>query len=103
MCHILPAPDEQGGSDDLSHLDRGGRARADGADAGGNLGRARLPFPPVGKGSWVAMAGDARNSTIEVYPRGTELHETPGDMEGEVRIGTGRRNGPFHAAVATPL
>jgi hypothetical protein len=61
------------------------------------------PFPPVGKGSWVAMAGDERNSTVEVYPRGTELHEAPGDLQGEDRIGTSKRNGPFHAAIATPL
>jgi len=39
------------------------------------------PFPPVGKGSWVAMAGDERNSTVEVYPRGTELHEAAGDVQ----------------------
>ena len=24
-------------------------------------------------------------------------------MEGEVRVGDGRRNGPFHAAIGTPL
>ena len=29
-----------------------------------------FPFPPVAQGSWVAMAGDERNSTIEVYPLG---------------------------------
>ena len=61
------------------------------------------PFPPVGKGSWVAMACDDRNTTVEVYRRGTELHEVPGDIEGEVRIGEGRRNGSFHAAIGTPL
>ena len=27
-----------------------------------------FPFPMVGKGSWVAHAGDDRRSTIEVYP-----------------------------------
>jgi hypothetical protein len=61
------------------------------------------PFPPVGKKSWVAMAGDERNSTVEIYPRGTELHEAPGDVQGEDRPGTSKRNGPFHAAIATPL
>ena len=61
------------------------------------------PFPPVGKGSWVAMAGDDRNSTVEVYARGTELHEAPGDVQGEDRSGTSKRIGPFHAAIATPL
>ena len=32
-------------------------------------GRA-VPFPPVLKGSWVALAGDDRNTTVEIYPRG---------------------------------
>ena len=61
------------------------------------------PFPPVGKGSWVAMACDERNTTIEVYPRGLEFHEVPGDMQGEDRMGASKRNGPFHAAIGTPL
>ena len=31
-----------------------------------------LPFAPVA-GAWIAMAGDARGSGIEVYPRGRAL------------------------------
>ena len=31
------------------------------------------PFPPVAEGSWVALALDERNTTVEVYPRGTVL------------------------------
>jgi hypothetical protein len=61
------------------------------------------PFPPVGVGSWVAMAGDARNTTFEFYGRGTELRPADGEAEGLVVQGDGRRYGPSHAAIATPL
>jgi hypothetical protein len=60
-----------------------------------------FPFPMVGKGSWVAHAGDDRRSTIEVYPRDLALYPT--DRAGEERHEKVSRNGPFHAAVATPL
>ena len=60
-----------------------------------------FPFPMVGKGSWVAHAGDDRRSTIEVYPRNMALYPT--ERAGEERYETVSRNGPFHAAVATPL
>jgi hypothetical protein len=63
-------------------------------------GRA-YPFPPVAEGSWVAMAGDDRNSTVEVYPRGTELRE--GSEESLIVRGNGGRYGPSHAAIASPL
>jgi len=65
-------------------------------------GRA-YPFPPVGRGSWVAMAGDARNTTFEFYRRGTELQPGEGDAEGIGVETDGRRYGPSHAAIATPL
>jgi len=58
-------------------------------------------FPMVGKGSWVAHAGDDRRSTIEVYPR--DLAFYPADGQGEQRHEPVSRHGPFHAAVATPL
>lgn len=58
-------------------------------------------FPMVGKGSWVAHAGDDRRSTIEVYPRDLALY--PAEGQGEQRNETVSRHGPFHAAVATPL
>jgi hypothetical protein len=61
------------------------------------------PFPPVGRGSWVAMAGDARNTTMEFYRRGTELRPGEGEAEGFGVETEGRRYGPSHAAVATPL
>ena len=60
-----------------------------------------FPFPMVGKGSWVAMAGDDRRSTIEVYPRDMAIYPT--DRAGEERYEPVSRHGPFHAAVATPL
>jgi hypothetical protein len=60
-----------------------------------------FPFPMVGKGSWVAHAGDDRRSTIEVYPRDLALYPT--ERAGEERYEPVSRNGPFHAAVATPL
>ncbi|HWC56697.1 MAG TPA: hypothetical protein VG434_06985 [Sphingomicrobium sp.] len=60
-----------------------------------------FPFPMVGKGSWVAMAGDDRRSTIEVYPRDMAIYPT--ERAGEERYEPVSRHGPFHAAVATPL
>ncbi|HEY0412955.1 MAG TPA: hypothetical protein VGD66_07430 [Allosphingosinicella sp.] len=65
-------------------------------------GRA-YPFPPVGKGSWVAMAGDARNTTFEFYRRGTELHPGEGEAEGYAVEAKGRGFVPTHAAIATSL
>ena len=60
-----------------------------------------FPFPMVGKGSWVAHAGDDRRSTIEVYPRDMAIYPT--ERAGEERYEPVSRHGPFHAAVATPL
>jgi hypothetical protein len=62
-----------------------------------------FPFPPVGIGSWVAIAGDEYGSLIEVYARGTELHEG-GGSEGAFGVqAEQRRNGPTHFAMGTPL
>jgi len=66
-------------------------------------GGAALPFPPVGVGSWAAIADDGRGSMIEVYPRGTELHEGAGNDPVFGIQGTPRRNGPFHIAIGTRL
>jgi hypothetical protein len=60
-----------------------------------------LPFPSVTPGSWVAHSGDERNTMIEIYPRGTELHPTSGDATG-VRT-TPRRHNATHWAMATKL
>lgn len=62
-----------------------------------------FPFPPVGIGSWVAIAGDEYGSLIEVYARGTELHEGGGG-EGAFGVQTEqRRNSATHFAMGTPL
>lgn len=60
-----------------------------------------LPFPMLGKGSWIAHAGDDRRSTVEVYPRDVALY--PGDRGGDLRQEPVSRHVPFHAAVATSL
>jgi hypothetical protein len=62
-----------------------------------------FPFPPVGVGSWVALAGDEFGSMIEVYARGTELQEGGGG-EGAFGVQTApRRNGATHFAMGTSL
>ena len=66
-------------------------------------GGAAAPFPPVTPGSWIALAGDERGSAIEFYPRGTEIHETPGDHDATgVRVEP-RRFNATHFAMATKL
>ena len=59
-------------------------------------------FPMVGKGSWVAHAGDDRRTTIEVYPRDLAFYPNESG-EGHQRNEPVSRHGPFHAAVGTPL
>jgi len=61
------------------------------------------PFPPFARGAWIAMAGDGRNSAIEVYPRGAEMHPGRGDAEVQCQMGRVSRHGPSHSAIATPL
>ena len=46
------------------------------------LGGEALPFPAV-YDAWAAVAGDERATLIEVYPRGTILHEVKGDADAE--------------------
>jgi len=63
-----------------------------------------LPFPPVAQGSVIVMAGDHRNSAIEIYPRGTELHPAEGDADAEARAAVSPSgHSATHAAIATPL
>jgi len=63
-----------------------------------------LAFPPVAQGSVIVMAGDHRNSAIEVYPRGAELRPAHGDADAEAHMAS-PANGysATHAAIATPL
>jgi hypothetical protein len=60
-----------------------------------------FPFPPVGMGSWVAIAGDQFGSMIEVYARGTVLHE---GVKGAVGLpGFPRRYSATHFAMGSKL
>ena len=67
------------------------------------FGGEALPFPPVTPGSWIALSGDDRGTTIEIYPRGTEIHETPGDHDAQGVRAAPRRNNATHFAMATKL
>jgi hypothetical protein len=63
-----------------------------------------FPFPPVAEGSVIVLAGDHRNSAIEVYPRGAELHPVDGDADAEARLAASpQRYSATHFAIATPL
>ena len=67
------------------------------------MGGVAAPFPPVAEGSWMAMAGDDRGTAVEVYPRGTEIHETPGDHDAGAVRALARRHNATHFAIATNL
>jgi hypothetical protein len=60
-----------------------------------------LPFPPVSENAWIAIAGDARGTAVEVYPADIVLRESEGDADahGESVQTTGFT--PTHAAIAT--
>jgi len=62
-----------------------------------------IPFPPVMAGSWVAMAGDDRNTTVEIYPRGCELVAAEGDADSYGVIGGNGPRSSTHFAMATAL
>lgn len=63
-----------------------------------------FPFPPVATGSWVAISGDERGTTMEFYPAGLELHPAEGDADSEaVPCAAPARFTASHAAVATSL
>lgn len=62
---------------------------------------AAAEFPSVTPGSWVALSGDDRGTIIEIYPRGTEIREVPGDFDATgVRVEP-RRHNATHFAIAT--
>jgi hypothetical protein len=64
-------------------------------------GGVATPFPAVIEGSWIAMAGDARNSAIEVYPAGTELVQGEGELGGHGEILGDVHGSSVHFATAT--
>ena len=59
-----------------------------------------FPFHPI-PGAWIAMAGDAHGTALEVYPAETVL--IPGDTALESETGSPPANTASHAAVETPL
>lgn len=62
-----------------------------------------FPFPPF-PGAYTAMAGDARASSIEVYPRALELHPAPTHADVvAINAASPARFGACHAAIATDL
>lgn len=66
-------------------------------------GGVATPFPPVIAGAWVALAGDDRRTTVEIYPRGTELVEAEGDEDAYGVIAQRPRRTPTHFAMGTNL
>lgn len=62
-----------------------------------------FPFPPVSDNGWIAVAGDARGTALEVYPADVVLREADGDADayGEATGQVGYSAG--HGAVATAL
>jgi hypothetical protein len=62
-----------------------------------------LPFPPISDNGWIALAGDARGSAIEVYPIDVVLREAAGDADayGEATGQDGYT--ACHAAIATAM
>ena len=65
-------------------------------------GQARR-FPPISDGSWITFAGDDRGSAIEVYPHGTVLRESDGDVDAHGETTGVDRFTATHAAIATNL
>ncbi len=64
------------------------------------------PFPPIAEDSWLAMAGDDRNTMIEVYSRGVVLVEVPGDHDAIGRhdpSATASAGSSTHLAIASRL
>lgn len=64
-------------------------------------GGTAMPFPFVGRASWVALAGDDKGTLIEVYADGEELQPDIGEAVA-VR-GTPKRFSATHFAIATHL
>jgi hypothetical protein len=63
-----------------------------------------FPFPAVAKGSYAVLAGDDRNSLIEVYPLGTELVPESGSTDAGSRHNPGATGrSATHAAISSVL
>ncbi|MBO0749098.1 MAG: hypothetical protein J2O44_01525 [Porphyrobacter sp.] len=61
------------------------------------------PFPPVSDNGWVALAGDERGTILEVYPLGTVLRESEGDVGAYGDPSGVDRFSASHGAIATKL
>jgi hypothetical protein len=62
-----------------------------------------MPFPPVSDNGWMVLAGDERGSALEVYPHGTVLRESEGDVDAHGEPSGCDRFTATHAAIATNL
>ena len=62
-----------------------------------------FPFPPISDNGWVAVAGDDRGTTMEVYPHDIVLRETPGDADGHGERAEVCPYTATHAAIATDM
>jgi hypothetical protein len=62
-----------------------------------------FPFPPVSDNGWIAVAGDARGSALEVYPADVVLRETDGDADAHGQATGHVAFTATHGAIATTL
>ena len=62
-----------------------------------------MPFPPVSDDGWMVLAGDGRGTAMEVYPQGTVLRESEGDVDAHGEPSGTDRYTATHAAIATQL
>jgi hypothetical protein len=60
-----------------------------------------FPFPPVARGSWIAIAGDDRGTAVEVYPVDVVLRESEGDADAHGEATGVVAFTATHAAIAT--
>ena len=58
-------------------------------------------FPPVSDNGWIAVAGDDRGTSLEVYPLNVVLRETEGDADAAGETSGRDRYTATHAAIAT--
>jgi hypothetical protein len=69
------------------------------------LGGEAMPLPPTAEG-WLAAAGDERGTMVEIYARGTILHEVSGDNDAEGYVDEFARwvrGSSTHFAIGTAL
>jgi hypothetical protein len=62
-----------------------------------------FPFPPVSDNGWIALAGDARGSAVEVYPADVVLREATGDADAYGEATGQVAYTATHGAIATAL